>query len=129
VRFPVTPASPRDGAASQSSQADARRRRRESPGAATTGRHAARFDFTDTVEFDTTVGSTIELSFNYWTESTAELPLNVAATVDFTAGTTYSLGAVDSSPGARFVAVLPEPTALSLGGFGMGALLALRRRR
>lgn len=82
--------------------------------------------FTDTVDFQTTVGSLLEFSFNLWGDGWLDYPLNSWATVDFSEGTTYSLAAADPASDARF-AVVPEPAALSL--LCAAALTLLCRRR
>lgn len=90
------------------------------------GTMSAQIRFTDTVVFQTNVGSLLEFSFNLWGDGSLDYPLSSWATVDFTNGSTYSLAIADPGSDARLV-VVPEPASLSL--LGLGALATLRRRR
>jgi hypothetical protein len=93
------------------------------------GRHAAVFKFTDTVEFDTTVGAELVVSFNLWADAWLDFPLGASATVDFFDGTSFALAAADPASDVQFEAVVPEPAANSLLGLGALATLGRRRRR
>ena len=90
------------------------------------GNYTATIDTVDTIDITTTVGSLLSIQFDLMGEAYAAAPLDVSASIDFENGASFALAAADGSD-ARFVAVVPEPAALSV--LGLAALTVLRRRR
>jgi len=89
------------------------------------GHLTASIDYTKDLTVQTTVGSVLRFELSMTATTHADIPNDVAMTVDF-----YNTGAFSfapSDPSVRISALIPEPASLSLAG--LMAVMALGRHR